>query len=641
MYSDEHESDDDTRSSNGTDSADDGSEESACYGRGLIDDEAEESGEESDEESDEESSYESETLDADSATDFEFPQFMQLPPELRLRIWHLHCPDLSARARVLQFTLSPSSAIMGKPDHYSVKDHLSLSDQTQSLRAMLSTHRESRSIALRKYPDELSMDAGSGNAIVRCRKETDVISLKDLTPHKEHFLPEFAENVQILAIEPLATLHQWWITLTHTAEDTISLIKSIFPNLKRVLIYVQTINLQTTYPQRMNLRWCAAEYVHAYMVETCEKSPGVGEDTQSLFCWPDVDRYRDFADRAVPRLCPPDLEEKWGVEFRPIAEFEMREGLERYDRLRQSKLIPCLGDRYNYGDSEDSDEGSGSGSGSGDGNVDVVDSDDDTQDGTNLDEYESEGIDDGEIIELESSSEDELLTGDSGRFSSPELDDAEDMDEADAEPSQMSRKRKAIVLDSDDEEEEEEEGEGDDNDEDEPRRKRARQSRSVLDSDDEDEPQRKRARQSRLVLDSDDEEDRENALQGDQSEVEVVLTRRVPKSARVMLISSDEDEEDIQGGAGTPESDSQEEDEEDEDEDVIPTKFSLAERLERARNDIPISSASEEDSEQPDEDSGGEEEDEDDEDEDEDGLLDAMAGEETEDDDEEEVEYAW
>ncbi|KAG6006899.1 hypothetical protein E4U21_006618 [Claviceps maximensis] len=589
MSSDEHESDHDTSNT------EDGSEDSLCDGGGLIDLEAEESGLGSSEDS--ESDEESSVASGDSTTDFTFPQFMQLPPELRYRIWHFYCPDLSAKARVLQFTFAPSSAIMKRPHDYSVKESFTMADQTETLRAMLSTHRESRSIAVLKYPDELSIDAGSGDAIIRYRKETDVISVDNFRTGKRYFLPGFATKVQNFGLNPRRPPNERLnAALVGLAMGEI---KGIFPNLKRVFLQSRA-SLQW----EETLQWCVMDYAHVYMVATHEKSPGLGEDLMSLFCWPDVNKNPDLAHPAVPRRCPPELDAKWGVEMWPMVEFENEE-VEIFDKLRKSMLIPDLGN-----DSHDEESG---------------DSDNDTEDGTDSNEYESEGIDDSEIIELEGSSEDELLVGELGRFSSPESESdgvpaVYQVD--DAEPLQRSRKRKTIVVDSDDEEEAEGNG----------------------GADNEDEPRRKRARHSHLVLDSDDDEEEEEELQRHQSEVEVVSTRRAPNSARVMLISSDDDDDDDEENKQTvtaiSDSDSQEEDE-----DAVPAKLSLAERLQRAKKENSVLSVSEGDSENTDEDSRDEEdededEDEEDEDNDEDGLLDTIAGEETE-DEEDDGEDAW
>ncbi|KAG5959967.1 hypothetical protein E4U56_004693 [Claviceps arundinis] len=106
-----------------------------------------------------------------------FPRFMQLPPELRHQILHFYCPDLSVKARVLEFTFQESEPPSDGSDDYDpdfLTTGFTLASQTKSLRAMLSTHHESRSIAVRTYSDELALDMGSRRAIFRFRKESDV-----------------------------------------------------------------------------------------------------------------------------------------------------------------------------------------------------------------------------------------------------------------------------------------------------------------------------------------------------------------------------------------------------------------------------------------------------------------------------------
>ncbi|QPG98383.1 hypothetical protein C2857_007553 [Epichloe festucae Fl1] len=548
----------DAETDDDTSIASDGSDGNIQNGRALIDDEAEESDndyspdarngrvlidDEAEESDNDYSSEVSDSLDEGHAAHVAFPQFMQLPPELRHRIWQFYCPDLTAKARVLQFTLSPSSAMMERPDHHSVKDHATLADQTEKLRAMLSTHRESRSIVVQKFPQELGMDAGSGDAIVRFRKETDVIILQGLKAGKDYFLPDFSKEIQNIAVNPWELFFGGM--LNGPVDEAIPAMKGIFRNLRR--LYVHTPAESQTAGQ---IRWCVTDYVHAYMVETYEKEPGLGEDTQSLFCWPDVDGHPDFAKYSIPKLFSRGKDVEVGVEMWPMVEFELEEGISQYNVLRLLKDVPDLDDD----DDDDDDDGSGYSE------VEYGDrhDDDGSEEGTDWDVYESEGIDDDDILESGGSSEDEVVPGDAGRFSSPESDHVQLVGEGDAcAPVQRSRKRKAIVVDSDDDEEEEEDGE--------PRTKRARQPRVVLDSDDDD----------------------EGGRHADESEVEVVSTRRVERPTRTVSVSDDEDGAD-------PGSDSREEEEDEDDVDS-----------------------------------------EDDEDEDEDGLLDTMAGEGTGDEDDE------
>ncbi|KAG5957651.1 hypothetical protein E4U58_005738 [Claviceps cyperi] len=612
---------DDPDSSDDASTSDSDSNNSIQNRNSLIDDEAEESGEEP--------SSGHDSRNGDAAPRPAFPQFMQLPPELRHQIWHLYCPDLSAKARVLQFSVGPSSAILQRPDHYSVKDHSSLADQTESLRVLLSMNSESRSIALRKYPDELIMDAGSGNAIVRFRKETDVVILTDWKPHRKYFLPGFADNVESVSVNQMECYREELgiddelDSYDGTVLKVVPAMKDLFPNLKRLFTLWPGLIQSTDLMEE----WCETDFVHTYMVETHERESGLGEDTKSLFCWPDLDEYAEFTQH-IPRVCSPEKIKDSGLEVWPLVEFESQSGIKIYEKMRRLYFNPQSWPDSKVGYRDDPTMDSS--------HITLDDSDSDA-DFTDLNEYESEGIDDEEIIEIEGSSEeDELLQGEPGRFSSPESDEVEVLAEVDTEPVQpvpRSRKRKAIVVDSDDDEEEAEEKSSDDED---------------------DRRQNKRAKLTRLVLDSDDEEEGGgDDVQHDQNEIEAISTRRAPKSSHVMLGSSDDQsdndgdiyEENTRRGPVALDSDSEEEDEEDE--DVAPTKLPLAKLLRRARSENTVSSASEGDSGQTDEESESEEDqsnddDDDDEDENEHGLFDTMAGDGTaEEEDEDENEDEW
>ncbi|GAO15587.1 uncharacterized protein UV8b_04758 [Ustilaginoidea virens] len=532
MSSDDQSSDDDASSSII-------SSDASSEAGGLVDLEAQESA----------SSGESE--DEDDAPEHTFAKFTQLPPELRLRVWQLFCADLVARARVLQFSLSASSAAMRRPDHHSVKDHLTLADQTEALRIVMATHRESRSFAAEKYPDELGMDAGSGDAVVRFSRRADVVILRGLTTGRRYLLPGFAERVRNLGVVPDTQL-----------EEAAPFLAGVFRNVARLYV-IAAAEAESS----ARLRWCVTDYVHRYVVETYEKQPGLGEDTQSVFCWPDVDRHADFANYSLPRHLPRgQCAFLPGLETWPMVEFELESGVARYAALRKMKHTPLGVEDLHHGDGSDSDDEDSSEQDGGDG---------DSQDGegTDLDEYESEGIDDGEIEIYDSgdSSEVETEPGDAGRFSSPEADDGGGAAPA---PVPRSRKRK-VVVDSD----EDEQG---------------------------DEPEMKRARRTGVGVVSDDEH-------GDGAGAEMRRGR----------------EKQVYSGGGSEDEGGQAEQ---------PVRPSLAERLERLRQERVLSSASEEDDGEDDEDEDeedeGEDDEEDDEDEDEDDEDDEEDDEEDEDEDE-------
>ncbi|KAG5958185.1 hypothetical protein E4U58_005466 [Claviceps cyperi] len=263
----------------------------------------------------------------------EFPQFVRLPPELRHQIWCFYCPDLSAKPRVLTFKLEPRSTVLGRPDQYRVTNHSTLAYQTKNLRAMLATHRESRSIAVGKYPDELAMDvvgrlpdeftmdAGSGKAIVRFRKETDVISLMDFETDRDYFLPDFSNKIENLAVKPMREVTtQDFVWNNDAVVEAIPAIKAMFPNLKRLLSHCPAV-----FGPRIIMEWCTTDQVHACMVEMDRPRNRLGEDTKTLFCWPDSDVHPSYTVSTAPRLCSLEKMNELGVEIWPIVEYIVHE----------------------------------------------------------------------------------------------------------------------------------------------------------------------------------------------------------------------------------------------------------------------------------------------------------------------------
>ncbi|KAG6029444.1 hypothetical protein E4U40_000521 [Claviceps sp. LM458 group G5] len=240
MRSDDHNSSDDT-------STFDDSKNSTQNHNSLIDDEAEESGEKS--------SSGQDFRNGDSVPRPTFHHFMQLPPELRHQIWHLYCPDLGAKARVLQFMFF----------RHNVTPHPTLEYQTKTLRVMMSTHQESRTIALRKYPDEMGIETASGNAIIRFRKETDVVILLDWRPHRDYFFSEFTDEIENFAIGPMPNLDETMGEYTEDIVETIVGLKHWFPNLKRLFSQWSPGNHFSSCKD-----WCVTDNVYTYMSLTHE-----------------------------------------------------------------------------------------------------------------------------------------------------------------------------------------------------------------------------------------------------------------------------------------------------------------------------------------------------------------------------------
>ncbi|KAG6056026.1 hypothetical protein E4U17_002561 [Claviceps sp. LM77 group G4] len=251
-----------------------------------------------------------------------FPQFMQLPPELRCHIWQLHCPDLSAKARVLQFKF----ALETRREFRVIPDKTMI-DQTESLRTVLATHSESRNLALRQYPDELAVIAGVADGIVRFRKEADVISLRDWESRGKYFMPDFSDKIENLALEPFRV--PW--TTTDFGEAPL-LLKRTFPNLKRLFEHRAFLFFICSFKN-----WCFTNFAHSYVVERHKRESGKGsDDTKSMFCWPDLDGFADL-DRSLHSRseCPtPEKMKEVGLEIWPIVEFGSQEQINTYERMR-------------------------------------------------------------------------------------------------------------------------------------------------------------------------------------------------------------------------------------------------------------------------------------------------------------------
>ncbi|KAG5975707.1 hypothetical protein E4U56_003372 [Claviceps arundinis] len=460
----------------------------------LIDDGAEQSGEESS------SGYG--FRDGDTAPGA-FPQFVRLPPELRHEIWHFYCPDLSVKARVLPFKKWPGSAFREtRRKCLSASDHGALADQTRNLRAMLSTHRESRSIAVRKYPNELAMDTASGTSIVRFRKETDVIFLMELLTDVNYSVPEFGHEIENLAVGLVENFSSEKYFDNETILKVLPGIQVLFPNLKRLFSHWPAMTHATDMEE-----WCVTECVHSYMVKACRGwEPYSDEYTDTLFCWPDLDAHPDFARSLVPKMCSLEEMEETGVEFWPIVEFESETSMQMYDMMRRLYWNSYLA--TNGGNGPDSEHNYGNAN------------------GTDADQHGSEGIGHDEIMEPDGSSESELSLGETGLFSCRRSDDVQALAEFDVEPHSRRHKRKAMAVATEDEEEDE---------------------MGHVHDDDDGKPQSKRSRLSRQIpgADNEEEEEEEEDPKPDQSEIKPVSTRRVrDRSWNLFIFSQDGSEGD-------------------------------------------------------------------------------------------------
>ncbi|KAH6845837.1 hypothetical protein B0I37DRAFT_193027 [Chaetomium sp. MPI-CAGE-AT-0009] len=535
--------------------------------------------------------------DHDELDNHFFPQFKRLPFELRYCIWEFFCPDLLGEPRVLWFNLNQHHRRDGSKGLVPVEGPF-LDQQTRPARAMLAVHRESRQLIQEVFPHTLSFGS---NSIVWFNANRDIVQLRsghrstvldlDATPQ----LPGFGEHIRHLAVDPVNMFPM---------EGRSPGPSKTFANL-RAVYYV------TAPPdhKREHLRWCFSDLANRYVINTFEEQPGLGEDGQHVYCWPNIGDSNAADERNVP--------------LRGLVDDLLKAGLPAGIKGANFNGAPIWPLVTFLWDAREGSTGESSGS--------------EHSDEEEPNEYESEGIDDSIIDDYSESSDDEQivappvdgddsdeseqnedgsslvsgsprpgayvqngtidLTGDDdedmARFSSPEpssetlraSDDStheSDSDQPAVRTSRLKRPR-ARVVESDSEDDSEDGG---------PRKRTRidnRRNPIVLSSDDEEDgrPVIRANRRARAVISEDEDEDDED----DEDD------------------EGDEDDERGHSNAGgvrargnTPPgvSSSDEEDEEDEESDggaAVGKSLSLAEKLRLHRENNPIPPSEDEDSE--------------------------------------------
>lgn len=423
---------------------------------------------------DEGSSHSGSTSDLDEGVQYSFPQFIRLPIELRRQIWEAFCPDLVKPARLYHFMVSRSR----KSDQKVIWEHPHLDQQIEPTRTLLAVHQESRNVALTAFPDTLAIQ--KGKKIVHFNKDTDVVLLDEYDPG--HALLTFARDLAIPGFSE---------NIKHVAID--------FNNLNGCLRHgfdeepLSWANLETAYfvldnnecPSR-HLWWCPSRSANQYFSTVVEEGITIPTRLDVMYCWPNLKDSHEFAVAEVPRANllssatklsaefglrvsstrMEDFSEKRGVQLWPMIRFMGDRSMDRFDDLA------VMDETKEYIDSDEEKRSNAS----------------DEDSGTDLDEYESDGIDDGDINDhSEDEDEDDLAvlpmsddisaTGDfspladhsiasedvvfdaypPAQFSSPEAEsetardiDSSDSDEAPARAAR-TRKRRAVTSSSDEE----------------------------------------------------------------------------------------------------------------------------------------------------------------------------------------------
>ncbi|KAM3441046.1 hypothetical protein MY4824_001830 [Beauveria thailandica] len=557
------------------------SEDSEARDNVFFDEEALESAESTEEGS----GSDEEESDCDEEVD-PFP-FTRLPPELRLRVWTLFCPELLGAPRVLDLNIQDSVSPTRTSSCKVIGPGLCLEDQTRALRCVLATNRQSRAFAKEKFPDELRLESDDGDELTLCvNLKTDIamldqapdFSYQDAATTARVNFDGFSESLINLALP----LHDYSL---YERETDVSSWLCKFRSLQRLFLYTEDDTLGGRRLKDDALRWCAAPSARQYYMETFEKEPGYGENYTCVICWPDSVRSPSFTKAHVPKwhkkFLFPSQENAFegaGVNLFPMVQFNTEQALERYANFVAIDHLPLKV----YGADEEASDA--------DSYEEETDEDEEYQLNNLPNAYESDGIDDdepeifydSEDVHFDDTDSDESGRGDAPRnpFSSPELSEAE------GNPPVRGRKRH-VIADSDDE--------------------------------DEQEPSGRPAKRKRLHVVGDSDEEQSVAEAAEPQVISSDSDEGPTKRRRVDIIDSD-GESDV-----------------DEEHDDQPQRISLKDRLQvRRRNRRGLSD--EEDGEDDDCEDDEEDEEDDDEEDDEDGLIDTMAVESGEDDDEEEDE---
>ncbi|KAI0129644.1 hypothetical protein BJ170DRAFT_681136 [Xylariales sp. AK1849] len=258
-----------------------------------------------------------------------FPHFCRLPIELRHRVWESFDVDLRAPSRVFDFNID-------KEQKFEVWENTTLEQQTAPARAILATHRESRKMALTFYPDEAIFRNGQG--VIRCNKDNDVIMLRAryFGLYKENWEGKFdlLKGVKHLGLQPahakvLADIKSYTQPGFHVPFPP-------FPSIK-TLYYC----LHSDWLPPNNIKWCTADWALEYYVNTEEESPGLGENMETMYCWPNLARHGEAAKRLLPKLDAEDdlnggILKVAGRKIWPMIRFSFDTGMRRYEILKRA-----------------------------------------------------------------------------------------------------------------------------------------------------------------------------------------------------------------------------------------------------------------------------------------------------------------
>ncbi|ETS77772.1 hypothetical protein PFICI_09834 [Pestalotiopsis fici W106-1] len=548
-------------------------------------------------------------IDASPGVEHSFPQFSQLPPELRQRIWGFFDPHLRSPARVFSFRLVqlPPYRIPGNESRYGIWEDPSLDQQTEPARTLLAINHESRCLARTFYPHNICVE--DEQLFIPCHKTRDIVRI--VGPPEELYNEDWN-----YFIDPLIRgFHQVAFQLPSGDEETPGITPSEeafmsdairrylltdFPELTSVFKCSDEIDCRTS-----DIQWCTLDSTHNFYVETSERSPGLGEDMQYIFCWPKIingtrstDKpFSEEPEREYRGLLPPvDQLEEGKVLSRMIhfSHSPYSSGLSRFDKIRMATFSGSF-ENYESSDSESESEETNEYESSGIDDESIDDdmgSDDEENDLAALQsspvDHESPfqgfssplGMDIPELLEAAEAG----MALEAAIFSDIESDPSDESDHA--QPQNTNQRQRRVIADSSDEADESESPQN-------PSRKRPRAR--VIESDSDEDSQspkpvkraRTEGRASRVVLSESDDED-------ESDHDETTATSASKRRARGTVRQDDSQSEDESDDQSEEEDESEEsgqssdDDEEDEEEEEqAPQRMSLAERIGAFRAAVP------------------------------------------------------
>lgn len=553
-------------SERGSDYGSDENEDEESHGdaRGLLDLEASESDDGEDDDDEDESDRSSAIgkrtdgmMDGSETitfwTDYEFPQFAKLPPELRCRVWELFSPMICAESRIVTVVIKMSEDLMR------VDPELTLVLQYESVATLLQINHESRDIVLKALPDTLAV-CDDDCSLVRFNRSKDVVGLYNLDgwdgwmgPNflrpedaKHYQIPGFSENVEHLSLHDVY-LDERGAIISQTNEPGdpayIFGLLMTFPNLKAVYEVKNSSKLPMT-----SMHWCGQEdSTSTYELRHQEENEhGVETETRLIYVWPKIDKFefpdsrdnlpevKDFGVWAEefsednPPAMPPNFEDSdenfefprmisevlAGIEMWPMVLFRCGAGYRRLQKLKETK----------FEDLDDDEE---------------VEPDSDAEDWADMDDRDVESEeDDGEMDDfIEDDDFDQEAASDPHQGGGWEADNSGDVDEDDLDLGDeegaplfngFSPTQYSSGADTDNA------GDNDGNG-------------ALLESDDVDNSVRpSNKRKARRVVDSDDEED-------EDEDEDIRPTKIQRRFRRVVAADSEDEDEDEQGDSeGAP-----------------------------------------------------------------------------------------